>query len=192
MLAMLALVATAAAQEDAPSPWASVPDASTLAFTARFDGVPFDGGFDAFSVTLDTGPDWPRDADLTVTVDLRSVDTKNVERDTTLAEAAWFDVAQHPQAVYRAQGFAPAEGGSWQAAGALTMKGRTRPLAIRFALAPAEAGRSLRLVGSFSMRGEAELDRTDFAVGEGEWADGALIGHAVSVRFDVLLRPRDD
>jgi polyisoprenoid-binding protein YceI len=43
-----------------------------------------------------------------------------------------------------------------------------------------------------AMRGELSLDRSDFGIGQGEWATGEQIGLAVRVWFDVRMVITDD
>lgn len=169
---------------EATAPW-EAGAGSRLNFTATYDQSPFDGRFKDFAVRFWFDPREPAGARLEVTVDVTSVETRNSDRDEALAEAEWFDFANHPEARYTASGVSEGRERAYRTTGDLTLKGITRQVPVEFDWIADSRG--ARVVGRVVMRGDTEIDRMRFDVGTGEWADPELIGHMVEVRFDLRL-----
>lgn len=160
--------------------WQVQPDASTLRFAGRMQGEGFDGGFARFTAAIRFDPADLDSARFEVTVDLASVDSANAERDETLVGPGFFDVEHNPQARYTASRFR-AEGDGFVAEGSLTLNGQTHPVPLHFRWTPSGAGAVLE--------GAARLDRLQFDVGAGDWADPDVIGHTVEVSTRLTLSP---
>jgi polyisoprenoid-binding protein YceI len=73
------------------------------------------------------------------------------------------------------------DGKGWIAAGSLSLRGVTQPIAVRFELEPTQ--------GTLIMKGGATLRRLEFGVGQGEWAATTWVGDLVDVAFDLKLLP---
>jgi polyisoprenoid-binding protein YceI len=92
----------------------------------------------------------------TVTVAAASVDTRNTRRDTHLRSADFFDSASHPDITFTADGIRPA-GQGVAVTGALTVRGRTRPLSF-------EAAASVAGDGEIWLDAEVHVNRGDFGL----------------------------
>jgi polyisoprenoid-binding protein YceI len=172
------------------SDWTMLKENSRLEFTASYDQTPFDGRFESFDVSLDFDPASPAKAKLEVTVDITTVDTDNTERDEALADSDWFHFESHPRARFLVKGFDAPTNGSFTADGELELKGITRAQRIQFTWR--RSGQGAVLDGVAWMDGEADVNRIDYDIGGGDWADPDLIGHWVKVRFHVEFEPRID
>ena len=91
--------------------------------TVHGEFAKFDGYFE--------GPD----GDLTkargkVTVDIRSLNTRNEQRDTHLRSADFFDVEKYPTMTFEVTSIEQLEGESYLVRGDLTIKDVTRPIAL--------------------------------------------------------------
>jgi len=64
------------------------------------------------------------------TVDTASLDTAHDKRDEQLRGKEFFDVAQYPAMIFKAEGFDWAVGKTSQVAGTLTLLGASRPIAL--------------------------------------------------------------
>jgi polyisoprenoid-binding protein YceI len=118
-----------------------------------------------------------------VTIDLASVNTGDRQRDATLPSGDWFDVAAHPQAVWRTTRLRHLDGERYLAEGTLELRGVRKRLDLPF---------RLKIDGGAAhVTGTAGLDRTAFGVGQGEFADTDAIPAKVTVRVD-LHAIRDD
>lgn len=152
---------------------------STLAFASEYDGETFSGTFSDFDTTLQFDPAHPEDAKLDVVVQLASVDTDSSERDDTLRDAAFFAVAQHPEAHYTASGFRADGEGRYVAEGTLELRGVSAPVTLRMEWHPGD-----RPV----LEARASVSRTRFGVGSGDWADTSMLPDAVAVSARVVLQ----
>ncbi|MEQ1930843.1 MAG: YceI family protein [Parvularculaceae bacterium] len=151
--------------------------ASRLGFTATQSGAAFEGEFEKFDAKIALDPDNPATAMIEVTIDMTSAATGDQQRDTALPGSDWFKVREFPSARYVATKVVRAADGSFVAEGDLTIRGVTKPLPLPFTLVIAG--------DAATAKGEATLMRTDFGVGEGEFADGAWVGLDVKVTIDI-------
>lgn len=175
-----ALLAWLAAGAASAGVWLADQHAGELRFIAIQAGARFAGHFREFGVRLDFDPTQPANGRLDVTVAMPSADTADIERDEVLHGPDFFWVGRYPKAEYHAQRFEP-DGRGWRASGELTLRGVTRPVAVRFELQPRS--------GRYEMKGGATLHRLAFGVGQGEWASTEWIGDPVEVAFKLDLRP---
>jgi len=153
---------------------------STLGFEFTYEGEPFPGTFKQFAPQISFDPA-SASGQFDVTIDLGSSSTDDSEWDSYLHGGNFFAVKTAPIARYRAERFEPTAEG-YVAHGELSLRGKTQPVDLRFTWAgdPSES----------VLEGEANLQRLDFDVGGGEWADDETIGKTVVVRTRLLLTPK--
>jgi len=159
--------------------WCMDPANSWLGFTAAWEGREFEGRFKDFTARIEFLPQQPDLGMIEVMVSTASAGTGNRERDEGMADPEWFDFAAHPQAHYVASAFRAVDSTTFDAIGKLTLKGISRPVDVRFSWREVD--------GVVFMQGETELNRVDFGVGSGEWADEEFVAHAVKVAFHLEL-----
>ena len=155
------------------------PADSRLEFTANQQGADFRGRFERFDATMSLGDGDSSDNRIAATIELASVNTEYQERDEYLVGEEWFNAAEYPQALFEASGFVPDANGEFDVTAQLTLRGQTRELPMRFRFDGA------RLTGSTVM------DRREFGVGMGMWADDDMVSVNVGVEIDVLFTPAD-
>jgi polyisoprenoid-binding protein YceI len=114
-----------------------------------------------------------------VEIDLNSVDLSSEESETEVKGKNWFNVALFPKATFESTQFKALGGGQYEVAGRLTIKGITRTLSIPLQVHSEGATQVIE--------GGTTLKRTDFKVGEGEWADPDTVGEQVQVSFHVTV-----
>jgi len=153
---------------------------STLAFATRYESEVFSGHFGEFSTTLRFDPQQLDDAKLDVVIPLASASTANPDRDQTLLGPDFFDVEAFPQARYTATEFRALGDGRYAADGELALRGVSQPVTLTFSWT---GGANPVLTG------KATVQRLDFDVGGGDWADLSLIPNAVAVSARVNLQP---
>lgn len=158
-------------------------DPSSITFSATQAGATFEGRFERFETQIVFSPDALRASYFKVRVDLSSVETDYGERDEVLRGPEFFDVARSGHALYEATVFEHVGGNEYRAEGVLTIKDRQVPIPLVFNFARTGNGE-----GSAVLQGETRLNRLDFGIGLGDWADQKWIGHAVTVRFSITLR----
>ncbi|MBB5519915.1 YceI family protein [Amphiplicatus metriothermophilus] len=190
LAASLALFAAACADEsaavaesaaEAPAAgahvWTLDPAASRLVFAATQTGERFEGRFEDFSADIAFDPDDPESASIAVTVDLASARTGDRQRDAALPGRDWFHVREHPTARFVSDAVAKTGENAYEARGTLTIRGVSKEVALPF---------TLTIDGDRAhAEGSLVIDRTDFGVGQGEFATGQWVGLDVDVSFVV-------
>lgn len=173
LLALIGAVAPALAHD-----WQQLPE-SELRFQGSQQGERFDGRFQRFASQIRFDPLDLARARFDVRIDLASVDSANSERDQAVLGADWFDVARYPQAHFRTLGFRALGENRFVADAELQIRDRTQALQFPFTWVADRDG--------VSLKASVVLDRLDFGLGKGEWADDELIGTQVTVTVDLRL-----
>jgi len=177
---VLALLAMPAAASGAGQ-WCVAEQASWLGFTAAWEGQSFQGRFARFQAAIRFDPAQLDEAEFLVDIPVASASTGNAERDQGMAEAEWFDYARFPSARFHATAFSALGGERYLASGQLQLKGVSRDTEVEFTWREQPPGALLE--------GGARLDRTDFDIGSGDWADEEFVAHEVRVSFRLELVP---
>jgi len=151
---------------------------SQLGFSYQQMGVKMDGSFSRFAARLKFDPAKPAVASASFDVQLSSIDAGSADANKELAGKEWFDSARYPLAQFVATRIAPLGGNRYQVTGNLTIKGRSREVSAPVSFSP--NGNSAVLEGSFT------IQRSDFAIGEGTWADVSIVANPIQIRFKLL------
>jgi polyisoprenoid-binding protein YceI len=152
---------------------------SQLSFTADYGGEPIEGEFKRFDGQIEYAASNPLQTRFVVNVEVGSVDSGDEERDGYLRGSEWFAAEAHPVATFSTGNDCSSFEGRLSCAGELKLKGKRAPVTIEVQFAG----------DGSSLTGMAQLQRTVFGIGEGEWADTGTIGDVVQVQFKVLLKP---
>lgn len=145
---------------------------STLEFVGQYDGDELPGVFRAFRGTAQFDPTAPLATRFQTEIDIASVDTDYDDRDDVLRGPDWFDAASHPQARWESSGDCVAMDATLQCPGTLSLRGVSKSTPL-----------TLRINTDGSLSGEAQVNRRDFGVGQGEWDDPNTIADLLTVRF---------
>ncbi len=172
--ALVTLAALAATQ------WKTDPAQSTLKFSGVQAGAAFEGVFQKFNANIQFDPMDLATSRFDVTIDLKSVNSKDKDRDGMLQGPDFFDVKRWPTGHYIADKFSDKGGGKFAATGKLTLRDVTKDVPIEFTFQPDAAGGLLK--------GTAQLKRLDFGVGQGEWKDTSWVGNDVKIQFQLRLQ----
>mgnify|MGYP003416552497 FL=1 len=162
--------------------WQADPAASTLGFSGTAESEAFEGLFKTFVPAITFDPAQLSGARFEVEISLGSADTKNADRDETLRGEDFFSVASFPDARYVATAFRDLGGGRFAADGRLSLRGVEKPVTLEFTWS--QEGETATL------QGKAKLNRLDFGVGGGDWADASTIAHEVGVTTRLSLRAK--
>lgn len=177
-----------AAQATAPAPLATAPvqtagnwqvTTGTLGFTIQQMGTAVSGSLPdwAAEIRFDETPVEGKNGHVRVSIDTRTLTLGSVTDQAKGAE--FFNVAQHPTAVFEAD-ILPAANG-YIAQGTLTLRGVTLPLALPF---------TLTLTGDTAeMAGKVTLDRRAFGMGA-SYGDEATIGFNAEVAVNLTATRR--
>lgn len=118
-------------------------------------------------------------ASIRLEIELAATDTGNSDSDKEVQRPRWFDVANHGRATFVSESVKKVGDNRYEAAGKVTIKGKTRDLVVPFALSPAAGGQSAQ--------GKFVIKRLEFGVGDGQWADTSQVADEVEVRFNIVL-----
>lgn len=166
-----------AAEAASPGGWIVDRANSRLEFSGTQTGDAFTGAFAAFDAAIVLDPADLSAASIMVVVDISSAKTGDRQRDAALPTADWFSAKAFPKATFAASEIVAVGDGAYEARGKLTIREATRDLALPFTLA---------IDGDKAVAdGAATLVRTDFGVGQGEFATGQWVGLDVKVSFHI-------
>jgi polyisoprenoid-binding protein YceI len=160
------------------APWTVVPETSSVGFVGTQQGTKFNGRFQEFTATVDVDVADPTKGSIVGVVKLDSVNTRDHDRDASLLDKDWFNAKEFPEAKFESQKIEKNADGSYVANGQLTLKGQTKPVAMKFTLTG--SGAAAQLAGTMA------INRFDFNVGEG-WNDTSWVAQdvAVDVKLDL-------
>ena len=167
--------------------WDVIYDKSTLGFRGDYGGSGFDGKFKKFNAKIQFDPQHPETGHFDVNIDVSSVTTFNDDWDQVIAEKDWFDVKDHPTSTYVTKSIKPLEGGGYSAIGTLELKGKKHDVELRFRWTQYPDG-DVKVDGQARMLAGAKVNRTDFDIGAGHWAEDSTVGFDVMVNVELLLQ----
>jgi polyisoprenoid-binding protein YceI len=151
---------------------------SSLSFTGSQQGEKFTGSFHEFDARVAYAPEQLASSRISATIKMKSLDSKSQDRDSALIGPEWFEVAKFPIASFRTTAIRMTPTGPVGDA-ELTIKSATKHLAFPFSW-KMEGGKAV-------LDARVTLDRLDFGVGTGEWADEGIAGRKVEVSVHLVL-----
>ncbi|MEO1656430.1 MAG: YceI family protein [Pseudomonadota bacterium] len=163
--------------------WVIDREASSIGFRATQNDNQFDGTFGRWdaSIALDL-EDPAAEGALFARIDLASADAGNTERNGSLPTKDWFHVAMFPVSEFSSDAVTLTGEGTYEAQGQLSIKGVTKDVVMPFTVVVDEAGRAVA-------DGSVMLDRSDFNIGEGQFATGEWVGLEVEVLLHMEAAP---
>jgi len=178
----LALVGTAVAAAAQTTTWKIDPNHSASQFSVKHLGIStVRGVFQKTTGTVTYDVADPSKAQIDVTIDAASVDTRVAMRDNDLRSPNFLDVAKYPTITFKSTRVEPAGAGKMKVTGDLTIHGVTKPvvLDVEGPSAPVNA------MGGQRMGAEATttINRKDFGV------NGApsMVGDQIQIVLDVEM-----
>ena len=113
-------------------------------------------------------------------IDLASASSGDSDRDSSLPSENWFNAAKFPRATFTTTAIKDLGAGKYQAVGTLTLRGVTKPITFPFTLAIAD--------DTARMSGQAMLNRSQFGVGQGQFATGDTVPLEITVPITVVAK----
>lgn len=163
--------------------WTSTPAPKSVVFTGSQSGAPFPGEFKSYGAFLCLDDKDPAKNKLKVEVDTTSVSTDLPEMDEGLQNEDFFDSAHFRQARFESDSLTLVSPGRYSVSGRLTIRDVTRSVTVPFTWTLGADGKHAKLEGVFT------LQRLDYHVGQGQWADTTWVGNPVDLRFSVNFVP---
>jgi polyisoprenoid-binding protein YceI len=155
--------------------------ASTISFTYKQFSSRVYGTFGKFEATLDFDTAKPSAAHAALTIQLDSIDAGSSDANSELQKPAWFDTATYPVATFVSTGVKVLGNNHYSITGKLTLRGITHVVEVPVLL------KSVNAIGIFD--GQLTLKRSDFKIGEGEWAD-SVVSDKIHIRFRMVAPQR--
>jgi len=186
---MVGLAPTVTAQSQAS--WNVDTNHSRVAFTVRHFFTPVQGSFDNYHIALEYDPDAPEQASIMVTIPVSSIDTDHDKRDSDLQGEQFFDAASHPNIEFTSDSVTVLTENQLLVHGTLTIKGVSRKVDLAVHLLgmmevpESQRGRGRVLAG---FEAAVTIDRRDFGIGTGSWAETTVLGSEVEITIAVEAR----
>ncbi len=153
-------------------------DKSTMFFVYRQMNVPLEGRFKRFNGKLNFDPTKPALAKAEINIELASIDTGSDEANDEVAGKLWFNTKVFPTVQFVTSSIKPLGNNRFEVAGKMSIKGRTREVTTQAMFH--QEGRHAVLDGSFV------LQRGDYGIGEGLWADFNTVANEVLIKFRLV------
>lgn len=175
--------------------WEVDGDHTEINFVTRHFFTPVRGTFGSYDVQLDYDAEQPERSTVSVTIDVASVDTGNERRDEHLRTGDWFDAERWPTIRFRSTTVRQEGPDRLVAEGELTIRDVTRRIELPITILGVqdipdpmrEMLMGARRVASFQTT--LTIDRREFGVGTGSWAQTAIVGGDVEI--DIALEAAD-
>jgi len=174
-----------------PSPW-SVDGAHTeINFSVRHFFTPVSGTFEDYQVKLDFDPDHPQNSTIEVQIDVASVNTGNEKRDNHLRSGDWFETEKYPHITFKSTSVEKAGVDQLIARGKLTIKDVSNDVEMKVRLLGVKdipeqmRGMLGGVVQVASFQAMTALDRRDYGVGVGSWAETMVVSADVEIEIAV-------
>ncbi len=156
-------------------------DKSAINFGYKQMSVPLEGRFKKFSAQISFDQTKPEQATAKFDIDVASIDTGSSEGDDEVVGKVWFNVKSFPKASFVSTGIKSLGASHFEVQGKLTIKGKTLLVTAPFTFKPSG--------GNAVFDGVFNIKRTDYAIGEGEWADDSIIANQIQIKFHITAAP---
>jgi polyisoprenoid-binding protein YceI len=189
VLALAGVVTLGATAEASPEAIWNVDESHTeVNFEVRHFFTPVNGSFRDFDITLDYDPENPESSQVDATIQVASVDTGNDDRDQHLRTADWFNAEEWPAITFESRSVRSEGPNQLVAVGDLTIKDVTREVEMPIEVLgiqeiPPEMQEMIGAEQVASFRANLEIDRRDYDVGTGRWAETAVVGAPVNIEI---------
>lgn len=160
---------------------------STIKFTITHFFTPVTGTFDDVDAVVNFDPNNLEESQIDVTIPIESINTRNDRRDNHLRSEDFFNTAQWPNIKFVSNTIEQTGDNEFVARGELTIRDVTREFDLPFQLLGVmdhPMQENTRVAG---ISANAELMRTDFGVGVGDWAATAVVGDKVNIELNLEL-----
>jgi polyisoprenoid-binding protein YceI len=187
LMALAGFVSAPAAAQTAV--WTIDPGHSAATFSVRHMVVSnVKGEFDGPTGTATFDPKDLSTLRIDATIDARTINTRNADRDTDLKSDLFFDVAHHPRITFKSRTVTAAGPGKLTVAGDLTIRGVTKlvTLAVEGPTPEIKDIWGARRIGASAT---TTINRRDFGLVYNRLLEtgGAVVGEQVSIAIDIEL-----
>lgn len=167
--------------------WALDPTHSEIGFKVKHLMITnVSGSFNSFNVVASSEDETFKKADIVFTAEIDSISTNNEQRDGHLKSPDFFDAANHPQLIIKADGLA-GDGEDRMLNGTLTMRGVSKPVSLKVEFGGVAKDPWGNTKAGFTLSGV--VNRKDFGL---NWnapveAGGVLVSEDVKLHAEIQL-----
>jgi polyisoprenoid-binding protein YceI len=153
-------------------------DKSSVSFIFKQMNVPVVGDFKRFKSQISFDPAKPTLAKAEIEIDIASIDAGSDEANDAVVDKLWFNTKMFPVARFVSSSIKPLGNNRFEVAGKMSIKGRTLD---------AKTPCMFHLDGSNGVfEGSFALNRADYGIGEGSWADFGTVANEVQIKFRLV------
>jgi len=164
---------------------------TAISFSVRHFFTPVNGTFSDYEIDLNFDAENPENTTFAVKVAVASVSTGVEKRDNHLRSADWFETDKYPYMTFKSTSVKRVGVNEFLAVGDLTIKDMTQQVELPITVLGIkdipdpmqEMLGGVRRVASFE--GSSEIDRRDFEVGVGTWAETVIVSPEVAIEIVV-------
>ncbi len=154
-------------------------DNSVITFTGVHAGNEFQGTFEDWEAVITFDPDKLEDSHVRVVIKTASAKTGDKLYDGTLPETDWFDVKNHPEAVFESETISKNDDDTYNVSGNLQIKEQVKPLSFDFSLTDLTADPVTVEAGFI-------IDRLDYGLGVKSDPSAEWVDQDISLQLKVL------
>lgn len=162
--------------------WEIYYPSSKLSFQGSMNNTPFTGTFSIYQASVDFNPKKPDDARIEVNIDVRSARTGDKDKDEALPGKEWFNSGTMPFAQLLGTRVRKLSDKKFELTGLLTIKEMTRDFVLPFTMSDERDAQRIK--------GQLTINRFDYGIGTGNWANEAYVKKDVIVFVDLLAVPK--
>jgi len=152
---------------------------SSVTFGYKQMGVNMEGTFGKFTAQANFDPAKLAKSQARIDIDLASIDTGSEEANDEVVGKQWFNSKAFPSAGFVSTSVKALGGNRYEAAGKLTIKGKTLDVIAPFTF-QTNGTRGL-FDGVFTIK------RLDYNIGEGVWTDVSTVADEVQIKFHLVI-----
>lgn len=173
--------------EDTATAWSIDRSHSAINFTINHFFTPVDGNFDDYAAEVFFDPDNLPGSSIDVTIPVESINTRNQRRDNHLRSEDFFHISRWATIRFVSDTIEQTGNNQFIAKGELTIRDITREFELPFELLGVMDHPMSENVAVAGIVSNAQLLRTDFGVGVGDWAATAVVGDRVNIQINLEL-----
>ena len=143
------------------------------------------GQFNEFSGTGFFDVENPSNSNLSVTIQVNSIDTHNADRDNHLRSSDFFAIEEYPEITFKSTSFKKLDESTYEVVGDLNLRGVSKPITLELEY----TGAAVDPYGNqrIGLEGKTTINRKDWGV---SWnvaleSGGLLVSEKVSLEFEI-------
>lgn len=160
---------------------------SAINFTINHFFTPVDGAFEDYEAEVLFDPENLDASSINVSIPVESVNTRNDRRDNHLRSEDFFNTDQWPNISFASHSIEQTGDNEFVAKGELTIRDVTKEFELPFELLGVMEHPMQDNTQVAGIVANAELMRTDYGVGVGDWAATAVVGDRVNITLNLEL-----